>query len=139
MKISKQAKEKTKQNLVEAAVHVISKKGFRDATMREIADKAKVGDATIYKYFPTKESILFGYFELRMDDLIERLKAVPDFNEFSLQEQLHTVLETNLEIFADDRDLIQTAYEGVFLTNWIGAAAGSKATKERFIQIIDDL
>jgi AcrR family transcriptional regulator len=139
MKVSREEEEKTKLKLIEAAVQVISKKGFRDATMREIAEKAKVGDATIYKYFPTKEGILFGYFEVRLDDLIESLKGIPDFNKYSLQEQLHTLIETNLEIFAKDRAFIQVAYEGVFLTNWIAAASGSKATKERFLEIVDDL
>ena len=81
MKVSKEEKEKTRRKLVNSAVHVISKKGFRDATMREIAERAKVADATIYKYFPTKETLLFAYFELRMDDLVEKLKGISDFHK----------------------------------------------------------
>src|SRR4051812_35092488 len=107
MKISKEEKEKTRHKLVDAAVQVISKKGFRDATMREISEKAKVADATIYKYFATKEALLFAYFEIRMDDLVERLRTIDDFHEYSFREQLHVLLETSLENFAPDRDFIQ--------------------------------
>lgn len=139
MKVSKEEKQKTYRKLIHAAVRVMSKRGFREATMREIAERAQVGDATIYKYFPTKESLLFGYFELRTEDLIERLKAIPDFEKFTFREQFHALLETNLENFAEDRDFIKIAYEGVFLTNWIATATGSKACKERFFEILDDL
>ena len=139
MKVSKEEKEKTRRKLVNSAVHVISKKGFRDATMREIAERAKVADATIYKYFPTKETLLFAYFELRMDDLVEKLKGISDFHKYGFQEQLHVILETSLENFAQDRNFVQIAYEGVFLTNWLATAQGSKATKDRFFEIVDDL
>lgn len=139
MKVSKEEKQKTRRRLVEAAVQIISERGFRDAAMREIAEHARVGDATIYKYFPTKESLLFGFFELRMDDLIARLKAVPDFHQYRLQEQLHILFETQLALFAADRDFIRIAYQGVFLSNWLSAAAGAKATKARFLEIVDDL
>ena len=81
MKVSKEEKGKTRRKLIEAAVQVISKKGFRNSTMREIAEKAKVGDATIYKYFPTKETLLFAYFEIRMDDLVAKLQAIDDFHK----------------------------------------------------------
>lgn len=139
MKVSKQDKEKTRLRLIDAAVEIISKRGLRIATMREIAERADVGDATIYKYFPTKESLLFGYFEVVVDELIERLQKIPDFHTYSLREQLHTLLETRHEIFAPNHAFIQTAYEGVFLTNWIAAAAASRESKDRYLAIIEDL
>jgi AcrR family transcriptional regulator len=139
MKVSREEMQKTRRRLVEAGARVISERGFRDATMRDIAERAKVGDATIYKYFPTKEGLLFGFFELRMEDLVTRLKAVPDFHHYRFQEQLHVVLETQLALFAPDRDFIRIAYQGVFLSNWLGAAEGARTTKARFLEIIDDL
>jgi len=139
MKVSKEEMQKTRRRLVESGARVISERGFRDATMRDIAEHAKVGDTTIYKYFPTKESLLFGFFELRMEDLVARLKAVPDFHHYRFQEQLHVLLETQLALFAEDRDFIRIAYQGVFLSNWLGAAEGARATKARFLEVINDL
>ena len=63
MKISAEEKEQTRIRLLEAAVDVITEKGFRSASMREIAKRAEVGDATIYNYFPSKEKLLYGYCE----------------------------------------------------------------------------
>jgi len=139
MKVSKAEKEKTRRRLVEAAAHVIAAQGFRDATMRQIAERARVGEATIYKYFPAKEDLLAGFFELRLDDLVERLKAIPDFAQYEFREQLHLVLETQLALFAGDREFIRVAYRGVFLGNWLGATAGARTTKARFREIINDL
>jgi AcrR family transcriptional regulator len=139
MKVSKAEMQKTRRRLVEAGARVIAERGFRDATMRDIAERAKVGDTTIYKYFPTKESLLFGFFELRMEDLVVQLKAVPDFHQYRFQEQLHVLFETQLALFAADRNFIRIAYQGVFLSDWLAAAAGAKTTKARFLEIIEDL
>ncbi len=139
MKISKEAKEETRRRIVAAAVEVFAREGVRNATMREIAERAKVGDATIYKYFPTKESLLFGYFEVRMEDLIARLREIDDFHQYAFREQLHVLLETQLELFDADRAFVRAAYRGVFLSNWLSAASASKPTKERFLEVIDDL
>jgi len=51
MKISGKVKEQTRIRLLEAAVDVITEKGFDKASMREIAKRADVADATIYKNF----------------------------------------------------------------------------------------
>jgi len=139
MKISKAEKEKNYHKIIEASVKVITKEGFKASTMKDIAKAAGIADATIYKYFATKESILHAYFEIRMEDLVERLQAIPDFQEYSFQEQFHALIESNLELFARDRAFVKTAYENVFLTNWINAAEGSQQTKERFFEVIDDL
>ena len=53
MKVSKKEKAKTRIKILEASVDVITEKGFKSASMREIARHAGVGDATIYNYFPS--------------------------------------------------------------------------------------
>jgi AcrR family transcriptional regulator len=139
MKISKSEKEQVHRRILESAVQVISKNGFRDATMRDIAQHAKIGDATIYKYFPTKEDILHGYFRANMEELIDRIRNLPDFNEYKFQEQLHLLLETHLEILEKDRAFVQIAYENVFSSNWLHAGTSSQGTKDRFFEVAEDL
>jgi len=48
-----------KNKILRAAEHVFGKKGFQDATISEIAKKAKISEASIYEYFSTKEKLLF--------------------------------------------------------------------------------
>lgn len=138
MKISQEQKAKTRSAIVRASVEVITEKGFRDATMHEIAKRAKVGDATIYGYFPTKESIVYGYFEDRLGAAVERLKSIEGFEKYSFQEQLQTLLETELELFLPDREFVQQTFKTVFFS--IGQSySGVKSIKTLFLKVVDDI
>ncbi|MEM9160103.1 MAG: TetR/AcrR family transcriptional regulator, partial [Verrucomicrobiota bacterium] len=62
MKVSKGKKEETRRRLIETAVEMIVEEGYQKATMKKIAKAAGVGPATIYKYFPSKEKLLVGFY-----------------------------------------------------------------------------
>lgn len=47
-------------SIIQAAEEVFAKKGFHEATISEIAKRAKVSEATIYEYFSSKEDLLFS-------------------------------------------------------------------------------
>jgi TetR/AcrR family fatty acid metabolism transcriptional regulator len=52
--------EVRKQQILGAAERVFSLKGFQEATISDVAREAKLSDATIYEYFPSKEELLFS-------------------------------------------------------------------------------
>ena len=52
--------EARKQSIREAAQKVFSEKGFHEATISEVAQKAGISEATIYEYFSSKEELLFS-------------------------------------------------------------------------------
>jgi TetR/AcrR family transcriptional regulator, fatty acid metabolism regulator protein len=49
-----------RKQLLKAAEKVFAQKGYQDATISDVAREAKVSDATIYEYFPSKEDLLFS-------------------------------------------------------------------------------
>ena len=114
MKISQEQKQETRQALIEAAVDLVIDKGSKSATMRSIARAAGVGDATIYNYFPTKESIFFAYYQWRMAEAADKVRAGKGFAEYSFQERLQALFEELLERFLPDREFVQTTYKSVF-------------------------
>ncbi len=116
MKISNQQKKKNRQRIISVAVDIMIDKGFKTATMRAIAKEAGIGDATIYNYFPTKESILFAYYEEKLNLSIDKLRKIEKFNEFSIHEQLQTFFETQLEIFLPDREFISLSFKRIFFS-----------------------
>jgi len=61
---SEKNKAKTRIKILEASVDVIIEKGYKSASMREIARRAGVGDATIYNYFPSFCYRIWFIFEL---------------------------------------------------------------------------
>jgi AcrR family transcriptional regulator len=114
MKISKQQRHITRQRILKAASDVISEKGFKAASMREIARRSEVGDATIYNYFPSKEKLLYGYCENRQDEVAQELQQIETFHEYSLQEQLHQLIETELMLWLPDREFLAEVFDLTF-------------------------
>lgn len=114
MKISQSAKEKTKNKILQAAVDLIIEKGFDHASLREIAKNAGVSNPTIYNYFPSKEKLLYAYIEQKHKETIAILHEIEDFHTYSLREQLQTLIETELELYLEDREFIIQIADMVF-------------------------
>lgn len=64
-------RQKTRDKLLVAARHVFVEKGYHDAKIDDIAEKAGVGKGTFYLYFEDKRAV----FEELVDGLFEKLKA----------------------------------------------------------------
>lgn len=52
-------KMRTQRALQQAALELFAKHGYDDTTTEEIAEQAGVSPRTFFRYFPTKESVLF--------------------------------------------------------------------------------
>ena len=70
-------KARTREALHDAAMELFSRQGFDGTTVEEIADACEVSPRTFFRYFPTKEDVLFGDSEQRSTALIETLAAQP--------------------------------------------------------------
>ena len=70
--------EKTQAVLREAATRLIARHGYEAVSMRRLADEVGVQAAALYRYFPTKEDLLFALMREHMDALIESWTALQD-------------------------------------------------------------
>src|SRR2546430_4815442 len=57
------AGEKTKDLILSTALDLFRRSGFETATMRDIARAADVATGAAYYYFPSKEAIVFAYYD----------------------------------------------------------------------------
>jgi len=114
VKISKEKKAKVKKQILNSAIELISDNGYKKTSMSKIAKKAKIGEATIYNYFPTKEHILYEYYYELQIQTKTILTNTKQFNEFSLKEQLQLLINTQLELLANNRTFILEIYEEIF-------------------------
>ncbi len=75
--------DKIKEVIKRAAQDLFRKFGYHKTSVNEIAKKAKIAKATIYKYFDSKEDVLHAllmdYIRLSVDDLVHGNS--PDFSE----------------------------------------------------------
>lgn len=68
MRVSRETKEKTRQAIVGTARDLFTRKGFEQATTRDIAARAGIAVGTLFNYFPSKEA-------LGMEIIAEALEA----------------------------------------------------------------
>jgi AcrR family transcriptional regulator len=138
MKISQEQKTENRKIIIRAAVDLMTEKGFKATTMRQIAKAAGVGDATIYNYFPTKETILYAYYEDHVLACIDTLKEVEAFDTFSLQEQLQTLFGTSLDLYLPDREFVSETFGPVLLSgsrDWVRV----KPIRTAFLAAVNDM
>ncbi|RBQ18618.1 TetR family transcriptional regulator [Spongiactinospora rosea] len=67
-------KEQTRRLLAETAWRMFADRGFEQVKVAEIARAAMVSEATVFKYFPTKEGLFFSGLEDFGDRLIAAVR-----------------------------------------------------------------
>ncbi len=138
MKVSKKAKGKTRAKIIEASIDLITQKGYKDASLREIAKLAGVSNPTIYNYFPSKERLLYGYIEHQHLQSAKVLGKIDDFHTYTLREQLQTLVETELELYLEDREFVMQISSMLFGNSSLKLDS-VYATKEKFVEIVDEM
>lgn len=80
-------KIKCRQQILKSARRLFKEKGYDSTMIEDIADKAGISKATLYNYFPNKESLLVG----TMDDQIEATrKYIEQAGETEPKESMDT-------------------------------------------------
>lgn len=67
--------ERTQAAIREAAVDLIARYGYEAVSMRRLASEVGVQAAALYRYFPTKEDLLFSLMRAHMEALAESWQA----------------------------------------------------------------
>ncbi|WP_329243424.1 TetR/AcrR family transcriptional regulator [Actinoallomurus sp. NBC_01490] len=75
---------------VEAAARLVADQGLASLTMSQVAKRAGIGRATLYKYFPDIESVLAAWHEDHIADHLRRLTDVAEHTDPA--ERLRAVL-----------------------------------------------
>ncbi len=99
-------KARTREALEEAAMGLFSRQGFDRTTVEEIADACEVSPRTFFRYFPTKEDVLFADAEARRERLLAVIAERPTTEDpfVALREAMRTLTDD----YRDDRDALVT-------------------------------
>ena len=68
-------KRRTRQAIQAAALELFAERGYRETTIKDIADRADVAPRTVTLHFPAKEELLFDAEPFTLDSLSTRLAA----------------------------------------------------------------
>jgi AcrR family transcriptional regulator len=102
------------ERIVDGAQRVFARAGA-DAAMDDVAAEAGVGAATVYRRFPTKESLLRAVLHRRFDEIVEaalrRAEQEPD-----AREAIRIALEGAVSFFAGDDQTIAAGSSSGMMT-----------------------
>ena len=76
-------KQRTRQQIIEAAMGLFAERGYHATTIADIAEAADVAPRTFFSYFPSKEAVVFHNVDRDMGSLAEVLRnRLPGENVF---------------------------------------------------------
>ena len=95
----------TRKSIVDAALSLIAEHGFNATTIEQITERADVGQRTFFRYFPTKESVVYADVEQKWD------RAVGVLDDRPIEEppflSLRAALDELARLAAEDVDSIR--------------------------------
>ncbi len=68
--------DERREMILDAALDVFARGGFQEADVEEIAQIARIGKGTIYRYYPSKRELYLAVLERVFNDLQTRLETV---------------------------------------------------------------
>ena len=122
-----------KKKTIEAAIKLFAKQGYHGTSTLQIAKEAGVSQATIFKYFKTKEDLLHSIIVPVIPKLILNfLKRIQ--NTSSLEELISYVVEDRIVFLKENKDIVKIIYSEI-LTNEIFKTQLIDSLKPEFTEI----
>lgn len=127
---------KTKSEILKAAVILFSKNGYERTAMDEIASSAGIAKGTLYYHFNSKEDILNFAISRGITLMEERACEINDLNINPL-DKLRKILKVQLTVLYENRELVK-----VILSQMWGQEQRQQELRERikkYISIIETI
>jgi AcrR family transcriptional regulator len=124
-------KQQKRERLVMAAAQVFAARGYRNATMDEIAQSAGTAKGTLYLYFKDKESLFYAVFEWLTEQSIGRDSQV-NRDDLPAPQRLYALAEGAAHFMDENREWFPLTLE-------VWAAGGSTDSRERFATALREM
>lgn len=104
MSLREKKKIETKNKIFEVSGRLFKEKGFENTTVDEITKEAGIAKGTFFNYFPTKESLLSYFGEIK-EELIYGLIENETMKNISTKEKIKNILICLAESCEKDKEL----------------------------------
>jgi AcrR family transcriptional regulator len=92
-----------REQILDAAEHVFARKGFHEATIKEIASRAEFSAGAVYGFFENKDDLFAQIHRRRGAQFMKGMRAVLS-GPGSSREQLHRLAEFQVQFFREHAD-----------------------------------
>ncbi|MET0132275.1 MAG: TetR family transcriptional regulator [Kibdelosporangium sp.] len=101
--------ERTRQLIADKAFELFTEHGFDHTTVEQIAAAAEVGPRTLYRYYPTKETLLVKYVEVHLFASLNRLREQPD--DVGLPQALYAMMDSVITTTVASGDRVLAVFD----------------------------
>ena len=108
--------EDKRRAILDAALRVFARRGFAAARISDIAAAAEIGKGTVYLYFASKEDLLMGVFESRVDDILSMIDEMV-VSQVTPREGLRKFFDAALSLVASNVELLDLFEQRIFLSD----------------------
>lgn len=137
MSYQDQPSEKIRNKLEKAVLKTFSEGDFHQANMRTIAKEAGVSFGTIYKYYTSKEGLLFSFIDSWLEGLIERIIDHLQGIE-NIKEKLRKIIWLQLDFYERNHEVAQIIFLSVPLKTWMADETFRQRRMMRiFLEVIE--
>ena len=117
-------KELSQQDILDAAEYVFGLKGYHEASLQEIAERAEFSTSALYRFFDNKEALFIGVLARRGDDIMQGMREQFTFNSHPRQ-RLHQFVDYAISFYHQHPN-----YGRLFLRSSSTAAPNLESTVE---------
>lgn len=142
--LRERAKQEKLRRIRTAAAELLADRSFSELTMREVAERAEVGEATLFRYVASKEDLLLLVSEQRLESLIHSVEAAERYQPGQgrtgkeILARIFELYEMRAADYVENPQNV-TDYARVGLTANTPIAASSMDHGDRFILIVEGL
>jgi AcrR family transcriptional regulator len=101
---------RTSETILQAAIDIMSIKGYSSTTTKEIAKKAEVSEMTLFRKFPSKQDILIGIIE-KYTCTFSKSQMFNIELKYDLEEDLTVVSRIYQEFMEENKQIVLFAYK----------------------------
>lgn len=94
-------KAERRRSMISAARKLFAEYGFENTTMQNIADEAKVGVATLFRYFPRKEDLIIEVVKEAIEQQVPRFEEIIQSNKTGI-EKMEDVLSAYIGFISEE-------------------------------------
>lgn len=128
-------KRKSRQKILKASRRLFKEKGYENTMIEDVANRAEISKATLYNYFPNKESLLVG----TMDDVADSFgKFIESMDrELGIDERIRKAMTF---LIIDSIPFISVSRRILFLNSYSGSPMYGKinAVEDIFAKLAEE-
>jgi AcrR family transcriptional regulator len=106
--MARQPSSEARANILAAALHVFSDKGYKETTVREIARLAQIAVGGLYPYFGSKEQLYLEVLREGMKEYNERTREFPNLDP---ETGIRRYIENHFEFMASRKEIVSRHFK----------------------------